>query len=250
MSGVGDAGLLFSPNQITNLELWFSSNNGTFQDSGFTTPAVLNGDPVQGWKNRVIGGTDMTGSGMTLHTGDINGLPGIGDGSLQGGTNLPAITSPTTMFLVKNITPVSNLTSIHNGVNNAFFFSGDRTVWLDGTRNDGSGGYIFMDACVESAVGTFTMGNWIATGTPGTYNVFTHLFKSGTNASFVKIHNSLASGTAQGDCPDGIHLFNRTNAKFTIGTSAKYAEILLYSKALSSTEESQVYTYLATKYAL
>jgi hypothetical protein len=48
--GAGGGG--FAPTQLSGLVLWLKAGVGTYQDTGFSTPAVADGDPVGGWQDQ------------------------------------------------------------------------------------------------------------------------------------------------------------------------------------------------------
>jgi hypothetical protein len=48
----GAAASIFDPLTLTNLSLWLKGDAGTYQDSGFVTPATADGDPVGGWQDQ------------------------------------------------------------------------------------------------------------------------------------------------------------------------------------------------------
>src|SRR4029077_11923747 len=48
--GAGGGG--FVPTQLAGLQLWLKGGAGTYQDTGLTTAAVADGDPVGGWQDQ------------------------------------------------------------------------------------------------------------------------------------------------------------------------------------------------------
>lgn len=49
----------FSPKQINGLVLWLTADAGLFQDSGKTTPATANNDPIGAWADQSGTGNDV-----------------------------------------------------------------------------------------------------------------------------------------------------------------------------------------------
>src|SRR5262245_63972414 len=76
-SGASSGGL--TPDQVSGLRLWLKSDTQTYQDSGFSTPATADGDPVGGWKDQSGGARDVTqatsASRGTLKLSQVNGKP-------------------------------------------------------------------------------------------------------------------------------------------------------------------------------
>lgn len=73
----------FTPSGLPNLQLWFdaSVSSSLFQDSGLTTPASADGDPVGGWKDQSSNAYNMTqatsGKRGTLKLNVYNGKPAV-----------------------------------------------------------------------------------------------------------------------------------------------------------------------------
>jgi hypothetical protein len=73
--GAGGAG--FVPTQIAGLQLWLKGGAGTFQDTGLTTAAVADGDPVGGWQDQSGQGNNATqGTAAAKGTLKLNVLNG------------------------------------------------------------------------------------------------------------------------------------------------------------------------------
>lgn len=75
----GDSGPL-SPGQIPTPVFWLIGSAGTFQDSGFTTPAVVDLDPLGGWQDQSGNANHFTqpagANRGVFRTAALNGLPG------------------------------------------------------------------------------------------------------------------------------------------------------------------------------
>jgi len=71
----------FSPANVPGLVLWLAASDGAtlFQTSSLDTPAVADGDPVGGWKNRVAGAYHAlqatSGRRPLLRLNAVHGLP-------------------------------------------------------------------------------------------------------------------------------------------------------------------------------
>src|SRR5437764_592279 len=81
LSGVmGGAVAALAPNQVSNLTLWLKADAGTFQDTGNTTPASADNDPVGSWRDQSGGGLDVQQGTSTkrplLKLNVLNGNPG------------------------------------------------------------------------------------------------------------------------------------------------------------------------------
>jgi len=98
----------FAPDTLSGLVFWFKGGSTYWQDSGRTTPAVADGDPVAAWDDSSVGANHATtataGYRPTLKTG-ANGINGVSvlrwdgtDDNLVSAAS--ASTKPFTLFAV------------------------------------------------------------------------------------------------------------------------------------------------------
>jgi hypothetical protein len=86
----------FSPLSITGMVFWLKADGTLWQDSGRTTPAVANSDPVGAWDDasgNVRHFLQTTpGDRPLFYTNALNNLPGVKVGDVSDQLNSPSIT--------------------------------------------------------------------------------------------------------------------------------------------------------------
>jgi hypothetical protein len=237
----------FSPSDIAGLALWLKADGTLWQDSGRTTPASSDADPVGAWDD-ASGNDDhytqaTAGSRPAFKTGIVNGLPVVRfDGAsdyLAGPNHLSALTAATAFVVVK----------IDNDPPGAADQSG---LWD-------------MDAASDAAHYPFTDGNvydgWGSTARKSTGNptlslsaafrVYGVVSASGAWTSYVDGTQHYTTGTNTvgfGTAPEFGRSFNGAATYYYL--DGDVAEVIVYDSALGTTDRQSVEGYLATKYGL
>lgn len=222
----------FSPSNLPNLALWLKADAIT---------GLTDGQAVATWNDSSGNGrnaTQATGSAQPLYkTNIVNGKPVVRfDGNsdyLEGTWNLTLTAE--TVFVVFSYTGTAYA-----------------RAWTqsDAGNDNAVAGYVptIRDASTTSW-GAVAGGTIVATVTmaQSTFGIFT------ATHSGSQIANRINGGTAA----TYNHTLNKTFTRYRAGnsTGANYlqgdiAEIIVYSRALSTTERQQVEQYLAQKYAI
>lgn len=239
---VGDAGAtVAAPLVIPNLLYWFDANKETFQNTGLTTPASANNDPVGGWKDQSGNGLHATQSTNSarplLQTNQQNGLKTIlGDGNTQLlNFTTTAEFNDTTWFIVLKYVTFGG------------FLSG-------GLADGGTPGLRFRTAfspgdtmSITSTAGSTELGLNVGLDTT-VYQISFSLITSGSSTMSHYLNGSSnGSGAYGGGAISHNMVFSRDAA--TPG-NVYIGEIGAYSRSLSSTELNSLYTYLHTKWSI
>ena len=230
----------FDPNQANNLVAWYSADAGLYKDSGFTTPAVANVDPVGGWRDRSPNGNNLvqatSGNRPALATGFVNSRPAV---SFAGGVvcigQSPKIILGTTwsVFLayrpgqlavggnviLGSNSPTNNYVLDHD---NAFMNTYDGT---NATQSDADG---------------MSLNTWYVLGCR----------RNGNTVRFYKNGAALgADKTLSGSVSQG---FNNVSgfASNANPITGYLAEIVVYNRAVIDSEATNVMSYLNSRYAI
>jgi hypothetical protein len=119
---LGTSGGGFSPSQIAGLALWLRADLGVYQDTGLTTPAVADGDPVGGWQDQSGTGNHAlqatAGKRPLLKLAIQNGQPVLrfdATNDFLQATLVSTLTQPYTGFLVCKTTNVGRGDAFYDG---------------------------------------------------------------------------------------------------------------------------------------
>lgn len=220
---------------------WLYPDAGLFQDSGLTTPAVADGDPVGGWTNQgsdAYSVTQATGANKpTLKLNIKNGQPILrfdGGDWLQGAFSGGIITQPNSYFLVAKLADAAVNDNLYHAI-----VGGD-----DSARRI----YVYQRGLnVPDAWSVFAGAELVGGASDGNWNVWTILANGGSSQFWLN-GISEATGNIGNQGLDGLTVgaqFNFLNQ--WIGDTA---EILFYSVNLSDADKNQVGQYFASKYAI
>lgn len=226
--------LPFSPADIAGLAVWAKADGALWQDTGRTTPATANLQPVAVWDDASGLGrhlTQATGTKQPLYmTNQRATLPAVRfdatDDWLQ---NIFTLNQPVTGFLVCRFPSTTN------------------RYLLDGTG---------ATAGTKGSVGSFSAGTArlhggtaLTTPTGWTANawvVISWVLNGGSSEVYMNGALSV-SGAAGANVMAGLTL--ASNSGLSGGSSGTdYGEVLLYSGALSTTNRQSVENYLLAKW--
>jgi hypothetical protein len=229
--GAGGAG--FVPTQLAGLQLWLKGGAGTFQDTGLTTAAVADGDPVGGWQDQsgqghnAIQGTAAAKGTLKLNVKNGKSVVRF-DGVDDYLTSTFGAATPFHLFVV--------LSPSGGGASNV----GSPVGFNDGNNRLG---YATLNA-------TFDVGGTsITPTTPSQNSWYVVAAKANGSSSKVRVNGAdNVSGTVG----------SQTATSLVIGddgsTAREFqgdiAELLWYSRALADTEVAQVESYLNGLYAV
>lgn len=241
LTGVGAGGSV-QPNQIANLVLWVKADTGTYQDSGGTTPASADGDPVRLWKDQSGGGNDLScdidAKRPNLKLNVLNGrptvrspVPGANGVNLSNGI---AASGAWSFFLATRA--LSN--AGNNGAILALLNSSFRILFVHDTNGDFS--YYQNGAAGITDFGVSSL-SWavvsllLIDNTHGDFRVDGGASTLFTPAAF----NAQAGISLFGDSVNGGNMSN-----------SDVAELIVYNRAVTSVERGQVEAYLDGRYAI
>lgn len=243
----------FSPKQIANLGLWLDA------DDSSTITTVSGG--VSEWR-------DKSGSGRVFSQTTANNRPTVAtsvfgskpairfDGSndlLQSTADAGSLVFPATIFMVVD-KPVSTsdgglFTHIKSGVNS--YDSGDAWVLSTNTNSaairalGGISTTLFPGVgSVGTLLGKFLVSMRLATNSGALKNRTAGLSNTDSSISFSSTPSNNGCALGVLSASSGVGNFN---IHFLAGD---IAEVVIYSRAISSSEESRVENYLAKKYGL
>lgn len=227
--GVGVSAFYWTPAQLgTSLSLWLDASDATtrFQDSGLTTLALADTDPVGGWKDKsgnarhVLQAT--AGKRPLLKLAIQNGLPIIrSDGTddfLQASYTL---NQPYTRYALAK-------------------WTGGLTL-LDGTTLNTGLMYV-----TGGNVSIFAGSNVSTGANPASFFLATAVF-NGASSSIRIDSGTAASGNAGASNPGGITLGVRGDTT-TQPTANDYSEIIEVTGLVSAANDAQIRTYFTGKW--
>lgn len=245
-AGFIGAGNIKAPNTVAGLYAWFHPTSGKWQDSGRTTPASANNDPVGAWDDASGSSRHVTQATAAdrplLKTSIINGFAvqrfdGATD-FLQRTSAGFSIATPQTIFCVGLVSSVSA-----PGAFGRVYDSADSSVGraLMGKHGDNSTNAIFAGTVVS-----------YAESLPTTMKVWSAVY-NGASSALWRNGTQVVSGNAGTNTMSGLRL----GAGATAGGGAAsefngcdIAEFVVYSAALSASDRIGVENYLRSKYAL
>jgi hypothetical protein len=228
----------YVPPPITSgLVLDVRSHLDTYQNTSFTTPAVADTDPIDGWKDQSGNANHLLGTGTTtrplLKTGQVNGKPSVRfDGSNDKLKALFTLTVFNIFCIIKQIS------------------------WTSG-RNLMSGGTVDNFSLLQLPTASPNIQLWNGSSSSGTNTGLTvgtwfHLEVqfSAASAIFTKV-NAVAAVTGSGGgnaTHGGINIGNHNNG--TAFANVEFAALLVYNTSLSSGDATLVRNYLNSIYAV
>ncbi len=238
----------FLPTDVSGLFQWLIAGDGTYQDTGTSTPAIADNDRVGGWVPKT--GSSNTeewtqttaGQRPTLKTNIFNGLPAVltagpaFEGYLKSGVSpgFSALTAAEIFIVLKVATEASN-----QGI---YDFSP-----TDGTLHPYSG-----DGLIYDSFGTSARKNSIAF-TPGTLSA-PHLYNAITTSSE---YTMSINGTQLFTTGTNTVSFNTLGVEAWIGVNSEgagsdayFAEICVYNAKISAGNRTSLKAYFASKYSI
>ena len=244
----------FVPSDLTNLAAWYdASDAGTLaQTSNGTTPATAENNPVGFWQAKA-GGANLTQSvnnnRPTLKLASQGGkatlfFDGANDYLLNAGLNLSSSSAFTLMAVVRYNDP-------EGAIQLSVAFAG---------RDEGGGPW-FAGGALEinrsgagygGTVGSVASGSDVnvAGGTPGSAFVVHGLRFDQPNIAVIVDGVEVASGTRGGTASSNAGLHIGAYLDGFVPASCNIAEIVYYTRALSSGEIAQLQAHFDSKWGL
>ena len=237
----------FLPSQLPGLAAWFAADQQTYQDTGLSTPAVLDGDPVGGW-------FDLSGSGnhVTQATAANKGTLKL---NIQNGR--PAVLfDGTDDYLASAVSPITGSSgrSFFGVINNVANTSSNYIFDFSFTAPSNLNAFAItpeVGVRIKGANRLFTSGQL-----PNNNTAFVLLgvvYQAGADISTVAAY---VNGTALAESSHTAGVPNTANGGLTIangslgGPMNMYAgEIVVYNRALTDAEVAQVNAYLKARWA-
>ena len=233
------------PSEIAGLSLWLDAADSStlFQNTAGTTP-VTNGSQIQLWKDKSSSVNNATNSQtvMTYNSSGLNGLPAISFPGTQttgfslSGALLPNGSSDATYFFVIRKANSSLAVYFTHGslATNLKQFFADNRLYADKFSvpllND-SVNIVNQNIIVSCSQTSLTNGvNGWRNGTPFTTTAATTTWNVGTTVAW------LGSGV------------NESGPSFIY--AGVIAEVIVYARALTTTQRQQIEAYLAYKWGL
>lgn len=235
----------FSVKSIPGLYMWFDASDATtlFQDSGLTTPATANGDPIGGWVNKegtaARNVTQTLTARPTLATASQNGLntlsfDGVNDVLLTA-TNVLAGLPGVTMFIAFKLTTTGAFVTIMGVEVTAKVGKSNTNVPFSYSSSTGSG---WTSQINGSSINANWHVNSFVTASPETY----------ARLDSVSYGTPLASGPATlGSNSNRFGIMGRIASEFGAGN---VAEVLVYQSNLSGPNVVAIENYLRAKWAI
>ncbi|MDD5704406.1 MAG: hypothetical protein PHR35_00660 [Kiritimatiellae bacterium] len=240
-------GQAVEPTNIANLQLWLKADSGVYADQAGTTPA-MNGTAVQRWEDQSGNDKHLTSVGTSENAilrSSVAGLckraavefTGTTNGILELVNQTLAITNDLTVFVVTQFNLITNhQTFIANRYStfgwDFYHYSADLKMCVKATAT-----WPKDFVMLQNGLST----NWLfATG-----------LRIGTTNS-VSVNRALTTSAVGSSGPISYH----ANSRLTVGglsdNSQQYvgqmAEVVVYNRALTSGERSQVEAYLYARY--
>lgn len=227
---------IVQPSAIANLAIWARSDTGVYQDAAKLVPCVADGDPVWTWDN--MGNTVLTADWIQATgalqpvynaTGGFNGLPRISFNGDRLSLISGAIAQPVTIVIVANYS--GNL-----GDYAPYLWDSVGTSFLTVDGLLGNVPYVYA--------GTLRYGTIAITATP---TPIVAVVNGASSALYTGTISNLAVGTvgagnivasvSTGGAPGGTY--------FLVGDEY---EIMVFSRALTTSEISQIQIYAKNRY--
>ena len=241
----------FSPSDISSLKLWLDSSDIStlFQDNGCSTAVTANSDPIGCWKDKTATGNNYTvasaGNKPLYETGELNSKATI---SFNGSAHYLSGNS----VLEGGETAVSFLMVVQRESNTGLW----PNPLLSNADLNWTGGFGFAD-CTDTDTWCFFINDYnngaqrvtMAGTLLATYNYVIGVY-DGTNIEL------WAGGTSQGS----VAYSTAINSKDSVGHisndgygdrfKGNLAEIMVFEAALTSTQRSNLESYMSTKWGL
>lgn len=239
------AAAAFLPTDLPNLVAWYRADLGTFQDNGFTVPAVNDGDPVGGWQDQSGNGWDVSqavvGNRMTLRLNVYNGEPAV-EGDIASdylGGAFPDFPDACTLFVVFTIInvpadPTHGIVEVGTGaVNSGFLVLYDAGNIRFRVRAAG-----FWTISSAQALPYTAILSGIYSGAATSIDMWLDGVQIGPAAAGAAFDNVI-SNIDVGRIPIAGYYLN-----------GRIAELIVYSDAKGAADQGTVETYLNSRYAI
>jgi len=231
IGGLNIRGVLFSPASLSGLSLWLKA------DAGVT----LSGSNVTSWADQSGNGNNATPleglDSPTYQANSINSKPSIyfDFSFLQIPTNSIGNSGNISIFIALDYTGGEVILNKGDGASYA------GSEWEISTAN----GFGYVDISAEQwKYSTYTQGTGLqllgGIATAGVFQVAINGTNVGTPPDAPSQLNPISQNIGIGGCGQG----TLVNANMNV------AEIIIYNRAVTSTERQQVESYLNTKYAI
>ena len=217
----------------SNLIAWFRADLGLWQDSGLTTQAVNDGDPVGGWVDQSGNGNNVLQSTSadraTLKLSILNGHPVVrfnGSSDYLFSSAFSALSATTVLIVIRPVAVSGNyqfFDGIASSNRNCVFADASHYAWYAGTAITGP------------------------TATANSWAILNAVFNN--SGSLLHLNGgSDSSGVTGTETLTGITLgANYTPALYT---SCDIAEVIVASGAQSNTVRAQLDSYCDARYAV
>lgn len=240
----------FNPSSVTGLILWLKADVGLYQDTGTSTPATVNNDPVGHWLDQSSSGNNATfvsgtdGNKGYLSTNAVNSKNAVGfDGSLTASLTLDSAISSLGTYTIYAVGTRANSSkwipvAHHTTPGMLEFPFSDNNVYITSTQGNS------VSTAYTGATGAIcTRARWVAGG--GAQNVY-FAATSMTEVLLGQInHNSDLFTVNQ--------IGGRGSASQWNGTGNLYCEILLYNADVvtdNPTGNTNILSYLNTRWGV
>lgn len=231
-----------APPAMTNLWSWVKAGSGVFQDSGLSTPATADGNPVGGWVDQTGNSRNWlqstSASRPTLKLSIINGQPVVrfvagSPFQFLNGPNPSALTEGEIWIVVAAL--------------DATGAAATGGMWSFGTGT-GDVVYPFTDLNIYDDFGSTLRSNQnpsVSLSSFHLYNVIStsSLWQMYMDGNFIK--NNVSNTVGWTSTPYLGQAFSQSSA-----FSGDIAEVLFYSAALSAPDRVTSKAYIAAKYGL
>lgn len=218
----------FDPSSVSDLLVWYKADSLALND----------GDAITTWADSSGNGHDLTGTTTakpTYQTNEVNSKPVVrydGSNDCMSTASL-ALDTHFSIFVVAKATDYLFIEHSANATSNDgfYFYTLTNGPWL--VRRTASHSATGSD---WFGLGAFTIGELV-------YNGAGNYFKNGTAQA-----NGNITGSARSDTVHTADFYVGARACSSVFSEADYAEVLVYSRPVTSTERSAIRSYLATKY--
>lgn len=226
-AGQGAGG--FSPASLPGLLLWLKSTTGLYQDSGLTTPATADGDPVGGWKD--LSGLahhllqSVSADRPTLKLAIQNGRPVV---RFDGVADL--LTAAFTLAQPAEIYFAANYRNPQAGGTGMTFFDGGTTNMMRLFQSNTN--EVTMYAGQAGPVSPMTFGSWHAV----------RCLYDGSSSLLTIDNGSDVTGNPGASTPGGLTLGAQpTPASFM---TVDFGEVFICNQAQSAANKAKAFAYL------
>jgi concanavalin A-like lectin/glucanase superfamily protein len=235
---IGDAegAAAFSPDDLAGLEGWWKADSLVLAD----------GDPVATWIDSSGNGRDVTqgtaASKPTYQTGELNGLPVVrydGVDDYLENTSFPNAADEYTVFVVAKLDATDAAQAILGDLSDApgdvdwyFFNDGGTTYWR-----------------VQDSAGQKE--DTYATDLRGAFHIYVGLVDGSTSFLYTDgVERDTVAYSSPNAITSSILRLGQIRVSTGYSLTGDQAEVIIYSRALSTSEREQVEAYLQDKYGL